>query len=160
MRDRSGLKHGFVTVPGTGIVITVLSWLLAGCQAVGRAQTLDGLTGQDVSLAIEALGQPHQVLEQGEGRRVYVWQRIFTYDYGPPSFTLEAWRYESTFWFEEDEQEAPARLCSTRLSVGFDMVIVSWDYGCETITVRREQWPAEQDRPNIIRLPRQDAGNR
>ena len=87
-------------------------------------------------------------------------QRVFTYDYGPPSFTLEAWRYESTFWFEDDEQEAPARRCSTRLSVSFEMVIEGWDYGCETITVRREQWPAEQDRPNIIRLPRQDVGNR
>jgi hypothetical protein len=112
------------------------------------------MVGRDVDVAIETLGQPAEVIELGDGRRSYVWQRIFTYDYGPPSFTLEQWRYESTFWFEDEVREAPARLCSTRLAVGFDFRVESWDYGCETVTVQREQWPASEDRGNPIVIPR------
>ena len=135
------------------LACALLAVAAAGC-AARRAETLDAMVGQDVDVAIETLGQPAEVIELGDGRRSYVWQRIFTYDYGPPSFTLEQWRYESTFWFEDDVREAPARLCSTRLAVGFDFRIEDWDYGCETITVQRENWPASEDRGNPIVIPR------
>lgn len=134
---------------GTRICIAVsLLTLLAGCTGTRREETLDAMIGQDLDVAIETLGQPHEAIELGQGRRTYVWQRTFTFDYGPPSFTVEDWRYDSTFWFEDEQQEAPARLCSTSLTVGFDLVIESWDYGCENITVERERWPTWRDRPN------------
>jgi hypothetical protein len=134
------------------LACALLAVVAGGC-AAKRAETLDAMVGQDVDVAIETLGQPAEIIELGDGRRSYVWQRIFTYDYGPPSFTLEQWRYESTFWFEDEVREAPARLCSTRLAVGFDFRIEGWDYGCETITVQREQWPASEDRGNAIVIP-------
>lgn len=137
-----------------GLLTAVLTLALtAGCAGTWRQETMDAMVGQDVDVAIETLGQPAEVVELGEGRRTYVWQRIFTYDYGPPSYTLEEWRYESTFWFEDDVREAPARLCSTRLEVGFDFVIEGWDYGCETIIVERDPWPSEHDRGNRMVIP-------
>jgi hypothetical protein len=139
---------------GIRLLACALFAVAVGACATRRAETLDAMIGQDVDVAIETLGQPAEVIDLGDGRRSYVWQRIFTYDYGPPSFTLEQWRYESTFWFEDEVQEAPARLCATRLAVGFDFRIESWDYGCETITVQREQWPASEDRGNPIDISR------
>ena len=135
------------------LACALLAVAAGGC-AAKRAETLDAMVGRDVDVAIATLGQPAEVIELGDGRRSYVWQRIFTYDYGPPSFTLEQWRYESTFRFEDEVREAPARLCSTRLAVGFDFRVESWDYGCETVTVQREQWPASEDRGNPIVIPR------
>lgn len=140
------------TAPGRAGCLLLLA-LATGC-AAQRAQTLDAMVGEDVDVAIEALGQPAEVIDLGEGRRQYVWQRIFTYDFGHPSFTLEEWRYESTFWFEDDVQEAPARLCATRLDVAFDFRIERWDYACERITVQRQPWPAAEDQGNPVRIPR------
>ena len=36
------------------------------------------------------------------------------------------------------------------MTVGFDFVIESWDYGCETITVYRDSWPTPLDQGNPI----------
>ena len=130
---------------GTGpLACALLAIAAVGC-AAKRAETLDAMVGRDVDVAIATLGQPAEVIELGDGRRSYVWQRIFTYDYGPPSFTLEQWRYESTFWFEDEVREAPARLCSTRLAVGFDFRVESWDYGCETVIVDRRRAASGRD---------------
>ena len=134
-------------------LVAPLVAVAAGC-AAARHRNLDSMVGEDIDVAIAALGQPAEVVELGEGRRAYVWQRIFTYDYGPPSFSLEQWRYESTFWFEDGVHEAPARLCSTRIEAGFDLRIEGWTYGCETIVVERAPWPAPEDRPNRVRMPR------
>jgi hypothetical protein len=138
---------------GRPAAVVGLLAVAAGC-AGARHQTLEAMVGEDVGVAIEALGAPAEVIELDAGRREYVWQRIFTYDFGPPSFSLEQWRYESTFWFEDGIREAPARLCSTRLEVGFELRIEGWSYGCETIVVERAPWPAPEDRPNRIRIPR------
>ncbi len=131
-------------------VVASLLMFLASCAGPRREDTLDAMIGQDLDVAIETLGQPDEAIELGQGQRIYVWQRVFTFDHGPPSFTLEEWRYDSTFWFEDDQQEAPARRCSTRLTTGFDFVIESWDYGCENITVERQRWPTWRDRPNRL----------
>lgn len=135
-------------------VVVSLSALLASCAGPGRQETLDAMIGQDLDVAIETLGQPDETIELGQGQRTYVWQRIFTFDHGPPSFTLEEWRYDSTFWSEKDQQEAKARQCSTSLTVGFDLVIETWDYRCENITVERQRWPTWRDRPNRLDLRR------
>lgn len=132
------------------LLLACLFALATGCGVVGQKDYLDGMVGQDVDVAIEALGQPDEVIALGEGRNDYVWRRIFTYDYGPPSFTLEQWRYDGVFAFEDDFHEAVARRCETRMTVGFDFVIESWDYGCETITVYRDSWPTPLDQGNPI----------
>lgn len=134
--------------------LALLAPVLAVIACAGsRPGGLEAMVGKDVDVAIEALGRPSEVIELGDGRREYVWQRIFTYDYGTPSFTIERWRYDSTFWFEDGVQEAPARLCATRLEVGFDLVVESWSYGCETIVVERAPWPAPEDEPHRIPFP-------
>jgi hypothetical protein len=140
------------TARWASLVLPIVLAGLTGC-AGARHGSLDAMVGEDIDVAISAMGQPSEVLELGEGRRSYVWQRIFTYDYGTPSFSLERWRYDSTYWFEDDVREAPARLCSTRLEVSFDLRIEGWTYGCETIVVEREPWPTPEDTPNRIRIP-------
>jgi len=134
------------------LVLPIVFAGAAGC-AGARHRTLDAMVGEDIDVAIAALGQPSEILDLADGRRSYVWQRIFTYDYGTPSFSLEQWRYDSTYFFEDDVHAAPARLCSTRMEVSFDLRIESWGYGCETIVVERAPWPTPEDPGNRIRIP-------
>jgi hypothetical protein len=134
--------------------IVALAALLAGCLGPRREQILNDLVGQDLSVAIETLGQPREVVELGEGRRTYVWERVFIHDDQPAAFSNEYWRHESRHWFDDDPEEVPARLCSTGLQVGFDLVVESWDYGCETVTVDRERGRIRRGRGPWVDYPR------
>jgi hypothetical protein len=125
-------------------IVLAVGLFVSGCVGPGREAVLDGLVGQDLSVAIETLGQPGAVVELGEGRRAYLWQRLFVNDFGPPTSIRDDWRSESTYWFDDEPPDVPGRLCSTRLAVGFDLVIESWDYACETVTVDRVQGRARR----------------
>jgi len=148
----NSLFHPAITAAGSVVIVAAIC-LTVACTGTERAETLDQIIGEDVAVAIEMLGQPHRVEDLGDGEQTYVWERIFTYDYGHPSFTLEEWRYDSTYGFPDDRPDARGRRCSTCLRVGFDMRIQAWDYSCETTTVDRGQWPTEQDQPREIGLP-------
>lgn len=121
--------------------------LATACIGPSRQEVLDPMVGQDVDIAIEAFGQPAKTVELGEGRRLYVWQRVYDYDVGRQSFDWpersERW---GLGWFEDDMETVDARVCSTGLVVGFDFVIESWDYACERVEMDRE-------RARIRRIP-------
>ena len=145
-------SHSAIDNARKAVVVAALC-LAAACTGARRAETFDQMIGEDVAVTIEALGQPQQVEDMGDGRQAYVWERIFSYDYGHPSFTVEEWRYESTYGFPSDRPSPRGRRCATRFLVGFDMRIEGWDYACETIKVEPGQWPTEQDRPRGIGFP-------
>ena len=120
--------------------------LAAGCVGPSREELLDPMVGQDVAVAIEALGQPDETVDLGEGRHLYVWRRIYGYDVGRRSTRLFDPRRDD--WLFDDEPEVvEARICSTRMEVGFDFRIGGWDYVCETVYVERGPWDARPSLP-------------
>lgn len=126
--------------------------LAAGC-AASREELLDPMVGQDVVVAIEALGQPDETVELGAGRHLYVWRRVYDYDVGQQS-TRSFHDRRDDWLFGDEPLVVEARICSTRLAVGFDFRVESWDYGCETALIERDGWrdpdwaPSRRIRPD------------
>jgi DNA-directed RNA polymerase beta subunit len=56
--------------------------------------------------------------------------------------------------FGDEPLVVEARICSTRLAVGFDFRVEGWDYGCETALIERDGWrdpdwaPSRRIRPD------------
>lgn len=117
----------------------IVGVLAAACAGPTREAVLDPMIGQDVDVAIEAFGQPEETVDLGEGRHLYVWRRVYEYDSGLHSLP-EFDRRRGDWLFDDAPLLVEARVCSTRLAVGFDFVIESWDYGCETDYVERRDW--------------------
>jgi hypothetical protein len=115
--------------------------LLAGCIGPSREERLDPMVGQDVDVAIETMGQPDETVSLGDGRHAYRWQRI--YDYEMEHRAMVQSNRHRPHWLFEEPAFVDARLCTTQLIVGFDFLIESWDYGCETIQIEKDTWRAQ-----------------
>ena len=112
--------------------------LLTGCIGPSREELLDPMVGQDVDVAIEAMGQPDEAVSLGDGRHAYSWQRLYDYEMEHQTAILS--NRHRPHWLYEEPEFVEARLCETRLVVGFDFLIESWDYGCETVRIERDAW--------------------
>lgn len=120
--------------------------LLSGCIGPTREERLDPMVGQDVDVAIEAMGQPDETVSLGEGRNAYLWQRM--YDYDMEQRTLIQAERHRPHWLYEEPEFVDARLCTTTLIVGFDFLIESWEYECRTVQIKQDDaWPAQQLAP-------------
>ena len=126
-----------------GLLLPVL--LSTGCIGLSREELLDPMVGQDVDVAIEAMGRPHETVSLGDGRHAYVWQRIYDYEFERQT-RIQAYRHRP-YWLEVPTAVVDARLCTTRVVVGFDFLVESWDYGCETVQVERDAWRAQPVAP-------------
>jgi hypothetical protein len=115
----------------------------AGCVSPSREDVLEPLVGQDIDTAIEAFGPPADTVELEDGRRVYAWRRVYHYDKGRRA---RSWPERRTAgWTDDPERPADGRVCATRLTVGFDLRIEAWTYGCETVIVDRAAAPGGTD---------------
>lgn len=133
--------RGLTGWPLPGLLLPVLLLpvlLLAGCIGPTREELLDPMVGQDVDVAIEAMGQPDETLALGEGRNAYIWRRV--YDYELERMTQIQSNRHRPHWLYEEPAVVDVRLCETRLVVGFDFVIEGWDYGCRTVQVETDAW--------------------
>ena len=121
----------------------VLALAAAGCLGPTRKDSLDPLVGQDIDVAIESFGPPADTVELDGGGRAYVWRRVYHYDKGRRA---SSWPERRTAgWVDDPDRPQDGRVCATRLIVGFDLRIESWDYGCETMIVDRPPMSAESD---------------
>lgn len=105
--------------------------LVAGCTTPSRQELLDPMVGQDVEVAIEAFGKPDEIVDLEEGRHVYIWRRVYNYDTGRRADSWPERRLGG--WIEDEDEQTDSRVCSTRLTIGFDLLIEEWEYGCETV---------------------------
>lgn len=80
--------------------------------------------------AIEAFGQPSDVVDLEEGRYIYVWRRVYDYEFSSRSGIWPERHRE--IWEEEPDQPVRSRVCLTSLYVGFDFIVERWEYDCRT----------------------------
>jgi hypothetical protein len=119
--------------------------LTNGCVGPSRDSVLDSMVGKDIDYAVEAFGQPADVIDMGEGRQTYVWRRVYNFDVNRRADSLPERRMKG--WIDDPDEPTKGRVCSTRFLVGFDFIVQSWDYGCETVIEKRGPAPM-QDEPS------------
>jgi hypothetical protein len=124
-------------------VIALIVLLHASCVGPSRENLLDAMVGEDVDYAVEAFGQPADVIDVGQGRQAYVWRRVYNYDVNRRADSWPERRLAG--WTEDKDKPTKARVCSTRLVVGFDFIVQSWNYGCETVIEKRGPGPSQDD---------------
>lgn len=136
-------------IPSTLLIIL----LAAGCAGPSREATLDSMVGQDVETALETFDKPSEVAELEDGRKAYIWRRVYNYDNGRRADSWPERRQQG--WVEDDSTPARSRVCSTRLVVNFHFVVESWDYRCETVIEQRPRVPNSPNPPQASADPRQ-----
>lgn len=112
------------------ILATLLSVALPGCAGPSRDSLLDSMVGEDVDKAIETFGQPADVIDLDEGRSIYVWRRVYDFEFDSGAGIWPERRPE--IWEREPQQSPRSRVCLTSLYIGFDFVVERWDYACRT----------------------------
>lgn len=116
------------------LLAVLLPGIAVACAGPSREALLDPLVGQDIGEAIRSLGPAAETVELGEGRRAYLWRRVYKYDKGRRARSWPDRRLAG--WTDDPSDPADARVCSTRLTTGFDLRIERWEYRCETVIVR------------------------
>jgi hypothetical protein len=119
--------------------------LTTGCIGPSRESMLDSMVGRDIDHAVEAFGQPAEIIDMGDGRQTYVWRRVYNFDVNRRADSVPERRMKG--WIEDPDEPTKGRVCSTRFVVRFDFIVESWEYGCETVIERRERAPS-QDEPS------------
>ena len=109
---------------------TLLALGLWACAGPSRETVLDSFVGQDVEIAVEEFGKPAQVVTLDEGRYVYIWRRVYSYDVNRRADSWPERRLQG--WESDPDKPVKARVCLTSLYVGFDFIVERWDYGCHT----------------------------
>jgi len=130
------------------ILATLLAVATIGCAGPSRESMLDSMVGRDVENALEAFGQPAEVVDLDEGRNLYVWRRVYRDDFD---------RFAGSWpdrglggWDEDPDRPVRLRVCLTSLYVGFDFIVERWEYGCRTEFEDANGWPAD---PGSLRDP-------
>jgi hypothetical protein len=59
--------------------------LTTGCVGPSRESMLDSMVGRDIDHAVEAFGQPAEIIDMGDGRQTYVWRRVYNFDVNRPA---------------------------------------------------------------------------
>ena len=136
-----GLTPSSRRIPAARLVeITLTTVLIAACAGPGREESLDAIVGEDIEVAMEAFGQPSEIIDLDQGRHVYVWRRHYNYDVNRRARSWPERRLAG--WEEPSMLPSKSRVCSTRLFVSFDLVVEGWEYGCETVV--QDEPPVEE----------------